>query len=469
LTKIINSRRELFELINRGDIKVKLGIGTILLALGGTFIDAYDFGSIGIGVLQLTQVFHLTAFLVGTMTAAMAFGALVGALYGGRLIDRIGRYEMFLIDLILFVIGAIGAALSVNFPMLLFFRFLIGVGVGIDFPAALSLIAEYSSLKSKGRNVNLWQAMWYIATVIIYTVAFLMYLDYSYFGLNIWRWVIGLGAIPAVIIITLRYKYMKESPLWIFARGSPKDIEEFLRTNGYDDIKVKQTLENVTSFGDFRKLFKKGYRKRTLLSTTISVEESLQYFAVGFYLPVILSAIFSGNTLLAVLGTALVNVAGIAGGTWQALFTHKIGVRRLTIIGLIPCFILLVALGLLGKYLPIAVTAVLLGLFIFFHSSGPGSQGMTMATLSFPPNIRGVGTGFTQGMLRVGSILGFYLLPLLKSYVGLYNALLYLSIAPLISLIVVLLVKWDPVFAGGSVDLEAFDVSLGMISDTPKT
>ena len=94
-----------------------------------------------------------------------------------------------------------------------FFRFLIGVGVGIDFPAALSLIAEYSSLKSKGRNVNLWQAMWYIATVIIYTVAFLMYLDYSYFGLNIWRWVIGLGAIPAVIIITLRYKYMKESPL----------------------------------------------------------------------------------------------------------------------------------------------------------------------------------------------------------------------------------------------------------------
>jgi len=213
LTKIINSRRELFELINRGDIKVKLGIGTILLALGGTFIDAYDFGSIGIGVLQLTQVFHLTAFLVGTMTAAMAFGALVGALYGGRLIDRIGRYEMFLIDLILFVIGAIGAALSVNFPMLLFFRFLIGVGVGIDFPAALSLIAEYSSLKSKGRNVNLWQAMWYIATVIIYTVAFLMYLDYSYFGLNIWRWVIGLGAIPAVIIITLRYKYMKESPL----------------------------------------------------------------------------------------------------------------------------------------------------------------------------------------------------------------------------------------------------------------
>lgn len=252
---------------------------------------------------------------------------------------------------------------------------------------------------------------------------------------------------------------MGESPLWLFARGSPKDIEEFLKKNGYTDITVNKTLENIVSFGEFKKLFQKRYRKRTVLATTIAMEESFQYFAVGFYLPVILSAIFSGNTLLAVLGTALVNVAGIAGGTWQALFTHKIGVRRLTIIGLIPCFIILVALGLLGKYLPIAVSTVLLGLFIFFHSSGPGSQGMTMGTLSYPPNIRGVGAGFTQGMLRVGSILGFYALPLLKSYVGLYNTLLYLSIAPLISLIVVLLIKWEPVFAGESVDLEAFDVS----------
>jgi MFS family permease len=459
MTKIINSRRELFELINRGDIKIKIGLGTIALALGGTFVDAYDFGSIGIGVIQLTKAFHLTPFLVGTMTAAMAFGALVGALYGGKLIDRIGRYEMFIVDLILFVIGAIGAALSVNYPMLLFFRFLIGLGVGIDFPVALSLIAEYSTLKSKGRNVNLWQAMWYIATVIVYTVGFLMYLYYSYFGVNIWRWVVGLGAVPAAIIIVLRYRYLGESPLWLFARGSPKDIEEFLKKNGYTDITVNKTLENIVSFGEFKKLFQKRYRKRTVLATTIAMEESFQYFAVGFYLPVILSAIFSGNTLLAVLGTALVNVAGIAGGTWQALFTHKIGVRRLTIIGLIPCFILLVALGLLGKYLPIAVSTVLLGLFIFFHSSGPGSQGMTMATLSYPPNIRGVGTGFTQGMLRVGSILGFYALPLLKSYVGLYNTLLYLSIAPLISLIVVLLIKWEPVFAGESVDLETFDVS----------
>ncbi|MFP3205841.1 MAG: MFS transporter [Metallosphaera yellowstonensis] len=459
MTKIINSRRELFELINRGDIKVKLGLGTILLALGGTFVDAYDFGSIGIGVLQLTQVFHLTPFLVGTMTAAMAFGALVGALFGGRLIDRIGRYEMFVIDLILFVIGAIGAALSVNFPMLLFFRFLIGLGVGIDFPVALSLIAEYSTLKSRGRNVNLWQAMWYIATVTIYTVGFLMYLYYSYFGVNIWRWVVGLGAVPATIIIVLRYRYLGESPLWLFARGSPKDIEEFLKKNGYTDITVNKTLENIVSFGEFKKLFQKRYRKRTALATTIAMEQSFQYFAVGFYLPVILSEIFSGNTLLAVLGTALVNVAGIAGGTWQALFTHKIGVRRLAIIGLIPCFIILVALGSLGKYLPIAVIAVLLGLFIFFHSSGPGAQGMTMATLSFPPNIRGVGTGFTQGMLRVGSILGFYALPLLKASVGLYNTLLYLSIAPLIALIVTLLIKWEPVFAGESVDLETFDVS----------
>ncbi len=457
MTTIITSRRQLFELIHKGEIKVKLGLGTILLALGGLFTDAYDFGSIGIGVLQLTEALHLTPFLVGTMTASMAFGALVGALYGGRLADRFGRYVMFIVDLILFVIGAIGAALSINYWMLVFFRFLIGLGVGIDFPVALTLITEYSTLKSRGRNVGLWQGMWYIATVTIYLIAFILYLNYDYFGLNIWRWLIGLGAVPALIIIVLRYKYLGESPLYIFARGSVRDIENYLKANGYTDIQISQNLEHI-SFGEFKKLFGRIYRKRLVLSTTISVAQSLEYFAVGFYIPVILDALFAGNALLAILGTAVINMAGIAGGTLQAIYNNNIGVRRLAIIGLIGAFSALLAMGIVGKYLPVLVSALLLGIFIFFHSFGPGAQGMTMAALSFPPNIRGTATGFVQGMLRVGSIIGFYALPLLRSYVGLYNTFLYLSFVPLTALIVTILIKWEPIREGSKIDHEAFEL-----------
>ncbi|MEM3828833.1 MAG: MFS transporter [Conexivisphaerales archaeon] len=441
----VSSRRELIDLLNDGKIVPLIGTATIILALGGTFIDAYDFGSIGIGVVQLETLLHLTSTQVGFLTAAMAFGALFGALVGGRIIDSIGRLRMFLLDLILFVIGAIGAALSVNLVMLIGFRVLMGIGVGIDFPVSLSLIAEYSRLKNKGRNVNLWQAMWYVATSGVYALSFGFFYYYSFFGLNIWRWVVGIGAIPAAIIIILRFKYMGESPLWTFLRGSKEDIQKYLNKMNIKDVVLPDEFSKPHgNKSEFSQLFSKKYRKRTALSATIALEQSLEYFAVGFYLPVILIALFRGNSLIGIGATAILNLSGIVGGTSESLLTYRIGIRRLAIFGLVPSFVLLLVIGISGSVLPALVVALLLGLFIFFHSFGQGSQGMTMGTLSYPTSIRGAGAGFTQGMVRVGSIIGFFSFPLLRSAVGTDHAILYLSFAPLISLIITLILRWDP-------------------------
>jgi putative MFS transporter len=441
----INNRKDLVDLLNDGKIVPIIGLGTIILALGGTFIDAYDFGSIGIGVVQLEKLLNLTATQVGFLTAAMAFGALFGALVGGRLIDSIGRLKMFLLDLILFVIGALGAALSIDLTMLIGFRVLMGIGVGIDFPVSLSLISEYSRLKNKGRNVNMWQSMWYIATTGVYAIAFGMFYDYSLFGLDIWRWVVGLGAVPAAIIVILRFKYMGESPLWTFLRGSKDDIQHYLDKMKINDVVLPQTFSNPhRTRSEYAELFNKKYLKRTILSVTIAMEQSFEYFAVGFYLPIILIALFSGNYLLGIGATAVLNIAGIVGGTSQSLLTYKIGIRHLAIIGLIPAFILLLIIGLVGYLLPALIVAILLGFFVFVHSFGQGSQGMTMGTLSYPTSIRGTGAGFTQGMIRVGSIIGFFAFPLLKLAVGTDHAILIIAIAPLVSLIITLIIKWDP-------------------------
>ena len=79
---------------------------------------------------------------------------------------------------------------------------------------------------------------------------------------------------------------------------------------------------------------------------------------------------------------------------------------------------------------------------------------MTMATLSYPTSIRGSGTGWAQGILRVGSLLGFYFFPLVLAAVGLGKTLLILSIVPLIMLVSVLIIEWDPV--GKDIDAEDF-------------
>src|SRR5262249_1890373 len=160
---VLRSRRDVVDLVNKGAIG-QTRSWIVIIAVGGTFIDAYDFTSLGIGAVQLREQFNLTATELGTVTASMAVGALFGALFGGYYVDKIGRLRMFLIDLFFFVISAIGAALAPNFYVLILFRILMGIGVGLDFPVALSFIAEYTAMTRKARYVNLWVPTWYIAT-----------------------------------------------------------------------------------------------------------------------------------------------------------------------------------------------------------------------------------------------------------------------------------------------------------------
>lgn len=96
-----------------------------------------------------------------------------------------------------------------------------------------------------------------------------------------------------------------------------------------------------------------------------------------------------------------------------------------------------------NKY--VGVSTILLALFIAGHAFGPGSQGMTMAALSYPTELRGLGTGWGQGITRAGSILGFFFFPIVLAKIGLYHTLLLLAIVPILGLIATLFIKWEPI------------------------
>jgi predicted MFS family arabinose efflux permease len=105
----------------------------------------------------------------------------------------------------------------------------------------------------------------------------------------------------------------------------------------------------------------------------------------------------------------------------------------------------LILVGTLESAIPAYLGALLVGVFIFGHSFGPGSQGKTMAALSYPTQFRGVGTGWAEAMSRVGSILGFYVFPLVLAVAGLAHTLLYLTAIPLLALLALLSIRWEPV------------------------
>jgi MFS family permease len=419
----------------------------VLIALGGVFVDAYDFTSLGIGVVQIKNHFHLSPFEVGSITAVMAFGAFFGALWGGYFTDKIGRFKMFLLDLLFLVVAALGAALSQNLITLLAFRFLMGIGVGLDFPVALSFIAEFVAVRRKGLSLNLWQMTWFVAASFTGVVVLPFYL--AGVGSELWRIAVGFGAVPAFLILLLRFRFMNESAPWAARNVGLEEAARILQKVYHVSVRaVSPAIVNATGTArklNFFAIFSPMYRLRTLLISVICMTQSMEYFAVGFNLPVISSRLFGKDFIYAILGAICFNLFGIVGGGVGALVTDHLGVRRMAIFGYLLVVVSLLLFYAGGPNISGWLAGLLIGLFIFGHSFGPGAQGMTMAAMSFPTTIRGIGTGWGQSMVRVGSILGFYFFPLLVAEIGFRSMMLLLALVPLAGLVTVLIVRWEPV------------------------
>lgn len=134
----VRSAADVSRLVNHGSqgrANARIVIG---IALGGIFLDAYDLGALAFGIKDITREFNLTPAGTGMVASAITFGAIVGALLGGYLTDKIGRYRVFMADMLFFVVAAIACALAPNEYVLAGARFVMGLGVGIDLPVAMA-------------------------------------------------------------------------------------------------------------------------------------------------------------------------------------------------------------------------------------------------------------------------------------------------------------------------------------------
>lgn len=473
---IVRSARDVVEAINSGRVKGGHEKAIVFIALGGIFIDAYDFTSLAFGLPDIAKDFGLTPFAQGLVGASIMIGALVGALFGGYLVDRVGRYKMFMADMLFFVVAALGCAASVNAEMLTTFRFLMGLGIGVDFPVALAFIAEYSALRGRGGRVTLWQPMWYAATASGFAVLLPLYflVPASDHGI-LWRWAVGFGAVPALVVMAVRHRYMDESASWAARQGDLPRAVAILRKSYGADVELAPDADatpvaarDKASLESFRKLFSPTYRRRTILAGIVGATQSMQYYAVGFFLPVIIGTFFPDNRLITIVGPLTFNILfGVTGGFAGVALSNRLGSWKLASTGFAVCLVALLVLGTVGTpqgTLMVGLVGILIGAFVFFHSFGPGAQGMTMATLSYPTSLRGTGAGFGQAVLRVGSTISLFLFPMLSHRLG--SGVFYaVALAPALGLVTLLLIRWEPV--GSDVDAEDFDTTLVASSPEP--
>src|SRR5436305_9969021 len=182
----------------------------VLVSGMGFFTDAYDLFIIGIASTLIAAQWNLSTRQLALLNSTMLGAAFLGACVFGRFADLAGRKRVYWLVAVIMVIGALGSALSPSYWMLIAFRFLLGFGVGGDYPVSAVLMSEYANRKDRGKLVGMVFGTQALGLIVGPLIA-LALLGAGTSNDTAWRVLLALGAVPAAAVIYLRRK-MPESP-----------------------------------------------------------------------------------------------------------------------------------------------------------------------------------------------------------------------------------------------------------------
>ncbi len=435
---------------------------TILIAGMGFFTDAYDLFVIGILAAMFAfytpfaiphsvfsfQLSGKTAVVSGIelISAAAIFGAAVGPFVFGRLGDLFGRKKVYGIEMLILVFGAIASGLAWSFASLVIFRFVLGLGIGGDYPMSATIMSEYSNVKNRGRLVGTVFAMqgFGLLAGIVLGIGLLAAMPNS---LDlVWRLLLVAGAIPAISVYYYRRK-MPETPRFTYhVQGKKEETSKVISslTGQSPDIRGNLNVRKGSYTGFLTKYFP------LIIGTAFSwFLFDISFYGTSIYTPTLLSSmslLYSPglshvqHLLIAEEYTALVDIIFTIPGYWIAVATiDRLGRKTLQTIGFA---VMAVAFGVLGLYpslISLGMPFVLIyGLTFLFGNIGPNTTTFIIPAESFPTQYRGTGHGIAAGAGKLGASLSTLVFGTLTVLWHDSGMMLFLSAVAIIGTIVTL-------------------------------
>lgn len=288
----------------RGSGKYTFGLA-LSAGLAG-LLYGYDTVSISGAIEFLRARYGLSTLMEGLVVSSIMLGAVIGAATAGFLSDRFGRKRILIIGGAFFLVAAVWSALTIGPIALIVARVAVGYGIGLTAALAVTYITESAPANIRGLLAFSYQLLAvcgiFLTNVINYIIASHGSNDWDI--ATGWRWMLGLGAIPAATFL-LAMRRAPESPRFLIQIGRTDEgfavLEHILGTERArlrtDDIQASVKLETEMSH-EFHDLFRPGLRRALVIGIFLAVfNQFIGMNAISYYGPVMFSDLgFAGDT-----------------------------------------------------------------------------------------------------------------------------------------------------------------------------
>ena len=390
----------------------------ILLLSFGMFFELYDLlfsGYIAPSLVKTGVLSQTTPGLFGTsgvasFIAALFSGLFLGTLVCGFLADRFGRRSIFTISLIWYTVANVMVALQNDAFGLNLWRFVSGIGLGLEMVTIGAYLSEMAPARMRGRAFALSQAIGFCCVPVISALAYFL-VPLKPLGLDGWRWVVLAGALAAVVIGFLRFA-LPESPRWLARRGRLAEADAILtRIEAQVQAETGAPLpepgppEPVSAAGTVADLWKPPTRARVILMSVFNVFQTVGFYGFQNWVPTLLIA--QGVEITKSLGyTTLIAIAAPVGPLIGFLLGDRIE-RKWVIVGAAG---LILVCGLVFGATTIPAVIIAMGLMLQVAANAMSYSFHAYQQELFPTGLRARASGFVYSWSRLSVIFSSFVI-----------------------------------------------------------
>src|SRR6201996_8968262 len=392
---------------------------TIVGALGG-LLFGFDTAVIAGTTQQLTVVYNLTAFTLGLTVFIGVAGTVIGAMTAGVLGQRIGGREALRIMAVLYTVSALGCAFAWNWPALMVFRLIGGIGIGGSSVLGPVYIAELAPAPLRGRMVGLFQINVVVGILLAYLSNYIITL--FHLGDLQWRWQLGIAAIPSLIFLVMLYRIPRSSR-WLVTRNRTDEALAILSMMGSPDseAELREIMDSIHMERGMaaEPLFRSQYRLPIFLAVTIGMFNQLSGINAILYYSNYIFASAGFSSVSSSLQTVLVGLMNLLATLLGMALIDRLGRKTLLLIGSVGTALCLA--GVAAVFYTNSHQGALVWLLVFYIGFFSVSQGAVIWVYiaeGCPNRVRSKGQSLGSSSHWILNAVISLIFPILAKYSG---------------------------------------------------